>query len=194
MGPRPGARQAQLLKGPKFLEGVLSAHPACSARGFRLPADHGGLQLTVADHCVPVCRRMSSFRATPTQPRSSRPRSIARSWSRCSSANKPDAHLGATGCGVRASALAPNSGADYLCPPRDLSTGQGRRDRDRAAAAAPDDALVKLTTFELTQNCHNLATILLLRWSLVLDLFATSLGTRELFIITSRTFDVGRCI
>ena len=60
--PGAGARQAQLLKGPKFLEGVLSAHPACSAQEFRLPADHGGLQLTVADHCVPVRRRMSSFR------------------------------------------------------------------------------------------------------------------------------------
>ena len=49
----------------------------------------------------------------------------------------PNTQSGATVGGVRAVALASNSRVYYLLPPRDLSTGQGGRDRRRGARIPP---------------------------------------------------------
>ena len=49
----------------------------------------------------------------------------------------PSAHPGATGCGVRALALAPNSGAYFLLTVFDGAAGQGGRDRVRRCARTP---------------------------------------------------------
>ena len=57
--------------------------------------------------------------------------------SRCRGHSSPSAQLWAAVCGVRAVALASNSRVYYLLPPRDLSTGQGGRDRRRGARIPP---------------------------------------------------------
>ena len=57
--------------------------------------------------------------------------------SRCTGHSSPSAQLWAAVCGVRAVALASNSRVYYLLPPRDLSTGQGGRDRRRGARIPP---------------------------------------------------------
>ena len=55
----------------------------------------------------------------------------------CRGHNSPSAQPGATICGVRAVALAPNSTADYLLHPRALSTGKMAEIRVRGARTTP---------------------------------------------------------
>ena len=57
--------------------------------------------------------------------------------SRCRGHGSSSAWLGAPVCGVRAVALAPNSGADFLLKFSSTSTGQGGRDRRRGARSPP---------------------------------------------------------
>ena len=67
-------------------------------------------------------------------PAVARPR---RARSRCDSPRSPSARSGATVCGVRAGALAPNSRADFLLKFCDGAAGQGGRDRVRRCARTP---------------------------------------------------------
>ena len=66
-----------------------------------------------------------------------------RARSRCDSQGSPSARPGAPVYGVRAVALAPNSGADFLLTVLDDPTGQGGRDRVRGARAPPTPALAR---------------------------------------------------
>ena len=64
-------------------------------------------------------------------------RKIAAGKSCCRGHNSPSAQSGATVCGVRAVALAPNSTADFLLHPRALSTGKVAEIRLRGARTTP---------------------------------------------------------
>ena len=66
-----------------------------------------------------------------------------RARSRCDSPRSPSARSGATVCGVRAVALAPNARADFLLPQRALSTGEEAEIEAEGARTRPASALAR---------------------------------------------------